>query len=92
MKATHFAARSAAVGLVGVLGSSSALAAACTQTGFYRDGINMTAALIANGDITGQTINAAGCNIGIFYGPGTSGTVDNVDVHGANYFGILGSR
>jgi hypothetical protein len=24
-----------------------------------------------------------------FYGPGTSGTVDNVDVHGANYFGIL---
>ncbi len=88
MKATHFAALSATVGLVGTLGSSPALAA-CTQTGFYRDGINMTAAVIATGDITDQTINATGCNIGIFYGPGTSGTVDNVDVHGANYFGIL---
>jgi len=49
----------------------------------------MTAAVIATGDITDQTINATGCNIGIFYGPGTSGTVDNIDVHGANYFGVL---
>jgi len=63
MRATHFAALSAAVGLAGVLGSSPALAA-CTQTGFYRDSINMTAAVIATGDITDQTINATGCNIG----------------------------
>jgi hypothetical protein len=82
------------VSLAAVVGATSAFAAgsgsaACTSTGFYRDNINMTAAVIATGDITDQTINATGCNVGIFYGPGTSGTVDNVDVYGANYFGIL---
>ncbi|SRR5579875_1298341 len=61
----------------------------CTPTGFYRDGINMTAALIASGDVSGETIDATGCNIGIYYKPGTSGTVDSVTVSHANYFGIL---
>lgn len=63
----------------------------CTPTNFYRDGINMTAAVIVSGaqDISGQTIDAGGCNIGIFYGPGSSGTVDSTFVSGANYFGIL---
>lgn len=69
--------------------AAPAFAVTCTQTGFYRDGINMTAAVIASGDVSNQTIDATGCNIGIYYGPGTSGTVDNVQVSGANYFGIL---
>src|SRR5205814_5000339 len=29
------------------------------------------------------------CNIGIYYGPGTSGTVEGSEVKGANYFGIV---
>lgn len=81
-----------AVLLIGILGIglvASGRAAACTPTGFLRDGIDMTAAVIATGDVTGQTIDATGCNVGIYYGPGTNGTVDNVEVFGANYFGIL---
>ncbi len=59
----------------------------CSPTGFYRDGINMTAALINPGDITG-TVNAAGCNIGVYYDNG-SGSVNKADIYGANYFGVL---
>jgi hypothetical protein len=67
------------------------------QTGFIRDGMNLTAAVIADGDISGQTVDASAmlplrpvpCNIGIYYGPGTSGTVEGSEVKGANYFGIV---
>jgi hypothetical protein len=72
-----------------LLGSGHADAAACSPTGFFRDGINMTAAVIASGDIANGTVNASGCNIGIYYGPGTAGTVSNTQVSGANYFGVV---
>jgi len=74
------------------LAASSPYAATCTATGFYKDGINLTAAMVAQPgetDLSGNTVDATGCNIGIYYGPGTSGTVDSVAVSGANYFGIL---
>ena|ERR1700730_867324 len=90
MKAMHSVSLAAALALISVVAASHA-AAACTQTGFYRDGINLTAAVIATGDVTNETVDAAGCNIGIFYGPGASGTVDHSAVSGANYFGILAS-
>jgi hypothetical protein len=78
------------VALASALGASSAIAVTvCTPTGFVRDGMNLTAAVIADGDISGQTIDATGCNIGIYYGPGTSGTVGNSVVSGSNYFGIV---
>jgi hypothetical protein len=41
---------------------SPAAGAACTATGYYRDGINLTAALIASGDLSDQSIDATGCN------------------------------
>jgi len=50
--------------------------------------MNLTAKVIADGDISG-TIDATGCNIGIYYGPGTSGTVAGSEVFGSNYFGIV---
>lgn len=62
----------------------------CTATGFYRDNINLTAAVIAVGtnfNVTGS-VNASGCNIGVYYGSGTSGTV-TAEVFGANYFGVV---
>jgi parallel beta-helix repeat protein len=63
--------------------------ASCTATGFYVDGINMTAALVNPGDVTG-TVNAAGCNIGVYYDDGTtSATVNAADISGANYFGVV---
>lgn len=58
----------------------------CTPTGFFRDAINLTAALINPGDISGD-IDATGCNIGIYYSQ--NGRVRNANVHGANYFGIV---
>lgn len=60
----------------------------CTPTGFYRDGINMTAALINPGSVTGE-VDATGCNIGVYFGPGAKGTVRGADIHGANYFGVV---
>jgi hypothetical protein len=65
-------------------------AATCTPTGFFRDAINMTAALINPvGSVTG-TIDATGCNIGVYYNvAGLGGTVQNAGVFGANYFGVV---
>jgi hypothetical protein len=70
------------------LTSGPASAAVCTPTGFMRDGINMTAAMINPGDVSGE-VDATGCNIGIYYdSSGSGGTVDSANVHGANYFGV----
>ncbi len=66
----------------------AARAATCTPTGFFRDNTNMTAALINPGTVTGE-VDATGCNIGVYYGPGASGTVSGADIHGANYFGVV---
>lgn len=92
MKMRSFVSTAAAAALA-TLVCASAAHATCTQTGFVRGGINLTAAVIAplgESDISGgPAINATGCNIGVFYGPGTSGTVDSTEVYGANYFGIL---
>ncbi len=62
--------------------------AGCTETGFFRDGINMTAALINPTSVTG-VVNATGCNIGVYYGPGSKGIVKNAEIFGANYFGVV---
>ena len=59
----------------------------CQPTGFYRDGINLTAAQIG-GDVTGE-LDATGCNIGVYYGPGTTGTVSSANIHGASYYGVV---
>jgi hypothetical protein len=55
----------------------------CMQTGFVRDGIDLTAAQIG-GSVTG-TLDASGCNIGA-YNP-TS--VTSADISGANYYGVV---
>ncbi|MFI4986014.1 MAG: hypothetical protein ACHQF3_01095, partial [Alphaproteobacteria bacterium] len=59
-------------------------AAACTLTGFVRDYINLSAALInPKGTVTGD-VDATGCNIGVFFSAGASGRVNGASVHGAN--------
>ena len=75
----------AAFGIGGV--AAGAAATSCTPTGFIRDGINMTAAQIG-GDVTGS-LDAGGCNVGVYYDNTTSGNVTGADIFGANYFGIL---
>jgi hypothetical protein len=71
-----------------IVGAGQALAVGCAATGFQRDGIDLTAAMINPGDVTG-TVDASGCNIGIYYGPGSKAKVTGAEVFGANYFGIV---
>ena len=68
--------------------ASASAIASCTATGFFRDGINMTAAMIDPAGTVSGTVNATGCNIGVYYDNGV-GTIDNANVFGSNYFGVL---
>jgi hypothetical protein len=68
---------------------SKAMPAICTPTGFFRDNINMTAAMIDPVGPVSGTVNATGCNIGVYYSPGATGTIDTADIFGANYFGVV---
>jgi hypothetical protein len=70
-------------------GASVTHAATCAPTGFFRDGINMTAALINPAGTVSGPVAASGCNIGIYYGSGSRGKVNHADVSGANYFGVV---
>ncbi len=72
-----------------VLHVPDAGAATCTPTGFVRDAINLTAALINPPGTVDGDVDATGCNIGIYYSPGGHGRVHGANVHGANYFGIV---
>jgi hypothetical protein len=69
--------------LVDGVSLTSSASSICLPTGFFRDGINLTAAQIG-GTVTGP-LDATGCNIGA-YNP-TS--VSNAHIFGANYFGVL---
>jgi len=63
-------------------------AATYTPTGFIRDAIDMTAALINPPGVVTGTVDATGCNIGVYYDGGHNARVA-ADVFGSNYFGIL---
>ena len=84
------AAMAAVVTLAGVVTTqvAPASAATCTPTGFIRDGIDLTAAKINPAGTVSGTVDATGCNIGIYYSAST-GNVDNANVFGANYYGIV---
>lgn len=77
-----------------VLGLSLASApraeAACTPTGFIRDGIDMTAAHINPGILT-SPVDATGCHIAVYFDHNKVGigNVSNLDITGASYFGVL---
>jgi hypothetical protein len=75
--------------LLVIAGMSAANAATCTPTGFIRDGMDLTAAQINPSGTVSGNVDATGCNIAIYYGPGSNGRVQSANVHGANYFGIV---
>lgn len=77
----------AAISVASLLPASAARAATCTPTGFFRDGIEMTAALI-NPATVASPLDATGCNIGVYYNAGVA-TLNQADIYGANYFGVL---
>ncbi len=73
-------------GTVVVLGAESANAATCVSAGTT----GLTAAVVATSNLTGSTVNATGCDVGIYVPPGTSGiTITGVNVFGANDHGIF---
>jgi hypothetical protein len=47
----------------------------CTPTGFVRDGMNLTAALINPAGVVTVDVDATGCDIGIYYNLVASGLV-----------------
>jgi hypothetical protein len=74
--------------LVDGVALASSASAVCTPTGFVRDNMDLTAAQIG-GNVTGD-LDATGCDIGVYYGPGTAGaTVHAATIHGARYFGVV---
>jgi hypothetical protein len=72
-----------------VVGSGTpANAESCTTTGFQRDGFDLTAALVNPAGTVQGTLDASGCDIGVFY-DGGSGAVQGADISGARYFGVV---
>lgn len=66
------------------------IATTCTPTTFERDGRPLTAAVIGTSvPISRAIVDATGCDIGIYYGPGTTGSVDQSSIAGASYFGVV---
>jgi hypothetical protein len=63
--------------------------AACTPTGLMRDGLNLTAAEVNPAGTVSGAVDASGCNIGVYYGPGGAGSVSGANISGANYYGVV---
>ena len=64
-----------------------AQAAGCIPTTFNRDNMFLTAAQVG-GDVTGE-LDATGCDIGVYYPPGSTGDVTGATIHGARYYGVV---
>jgi len=70
----------------GLTMATTAGAATCTPTGFFRDAINLTAAQIG-GSVSGS-LDATGCDIGVYFA--TPGSVTaGAEIFGARYFGVV---
>jgi len=67
--------------------SASPAQAVCTPTGFIRDATNLTAAMV-NPVVVAGTIDATGCDIGIYFSHGPV-LVNSTVIRGARYFGIV---
>ena len=61
----------------------------CTLTGFSYGGItDMTAAVVDPSGAYNATLDATGCDIGVYFGS-NSGTVSGATISGANWFGVV---
>jgi hypothetical protein len=76
-------------GTVNPFGPVGPVGPVCEETGFYRDSHELTAALInPTAPVMGE-VDATGCDIGVYYGPGTTGSVTTADISGALYYGVV---
>jgi Right handed beta helix region len=68
---------------------STASAATCLATGALdRDGTPLTARIVNPSGTVAGTVDATGCEVGVYYSQGT-GKVMGADVFGARYYGVL---
>jgi len=49
----------------------------------------LCAALVNPTGTVNATINATGCDVGVYYGPGNKGFIEGANISGATYFGVL---
>jgi hypothetical protein len=77
------------VGILALAICPNAQAARCVPTGFVRDSINLTAALVNPTGIVSSMLDATGCHIGIYFDGGHDATLDGADVSGASHYGVL---
>src|SRR2546430_301783 len=75
------------VSLALAFAAPAAQAAGCTPTTFERDNMFLTAAQVG-GDVSGD-LDATGCDMGVYYAPGSTGNVTAATIHGARYFGVV---
>lgn len=61
----------------------------CQLTGYLRNGRNLSAKLINPAEPVTGMVDATGCDVGIYYGAGSTGLVSGAEVYGALYFGIM---
>jgi hypothetical protein len=78
----------ASVGVSAIGASSASAAVICQPTTFVRDNHPLTAALI-NPPTVATEVDATGCDIGVYYSPGTTGDIGGANIHGAVYYGVL---
>ena len=76
-------------GLMASMAGAAAADPTCTETGFIRDGIDLTAALInPTGPSRVRSTRPAATSASTTE-PGKSGSVSGANIHGANYYGVV---
>lgn len=64
--------------------------ATCAKTGFVRGERDLTAVLVNPPHaVVNRTIDARGCDMGVYFGPGAEGSVRGSEIFGAAFFGIV---
>lgn len=76
-------------GLAGLSLASAPVAHAANCTKIVPEFSGMTAALINPPSPVTGTVNAGGCDVGVYFGPGYHGEVSHADISGATAFGIV---
>ena len=87
----------ALLGALSIWGSGVAIATSCTctATGFPTADLPspvppaLTACLVNPAGTVSGTVDATGCDIGVYYGPGHSGSVSGAAISNASYYGVL---
>lgn len=71
-----------------LLSTTAALSNDCIETGFVRDGTNLTAKLVNPSSPVTGVVDATGCHIGVYVNTGSL-EIQNATIKSATYFGVV---